>query len=660
MPPVEVFVFDTETHRMRLGVTLPRAVSVAWTRFGVDDDPDTSPVHLAAVGDGVVAVREALSDPDVLVVGANVAFDFGVLLRRFDDMAPIVWGAYTESRVTDTLVRDKLLVGAMDDLGNPKHRFSLADCVERRLGMTIDGKKRGAHETQDTWRLRYGELDGVPVDRWPEEAVRYAKDDVRWTARLWARQRDIQRERTRGDVIPDEYAQARADWWLTLMGAWGIRTDPEAVLSLKQDMDAKLADLRTSLRASGYVRARPVKGRLNYSRDMAAIRGLVAEAYGGAPPRTAKGAVSTKREHLAEATHAHRLPQAKQDALGMLQEYTWYEKQSTTYVSALLRGTSLPLQPNWNVLVATGRTSCRRPNLQNPPRGGRVRECFVARPGTVFVQADYSYLELCTLAQACFDLFGTSELREAINAGLDPHLDLAAYILGIGYDEARARHRQGDPDVADKRQMSKAANFGLPGGLGPTTWIVWARQTYGVTMTPSEARQMIALWKRKWRTVALFLRYIGWRSDRGKRGRFDVVQPRSGRVRAGCSFTNGANTHFQGLAADGAKHAGFLISRECYDRFAWARDPSPLFGSRPVIFAHDEFILETPERDDYNAPLQRLQDVMVQGMRVYVPDVTIRTEGAVMRRWYKAAKECRDAAGRVVPWEPDAPSTDPR
>lgn len=652
MPPSTVFVFDCETHRMRMGVTLPRVVSMAWTTFPVDGDPDGSDVYLEHAHNNYHVLKQALADPDVLVVGANVPFDFGVLVRRWNGLSGAVWGAYRDGRVTDTLIRDKLLVCRHDDLGNPKYRFSLAACVERRLGVEVGGKKRGSGDNVDPWRLRYHELENVPISEWPEEAVRYAKDDVRWTARLFARQRDLATETVGSAYIPDEYAQARADWWLTLMGAWGVRTDAQSVLELQAELDGKLEGLRESLRDGGYVRASVVKSRLKYSRNMAAVKNLATRAYGGNPPRTKAGAVSTKRQHLAEATHYDRLPQGDQEAIDMLQEYTWYEKQSSTYVQALLRGTSLPIQPNWNVLVATGRTSCRRPNLQNPPRSGKVRECFAARPGFVFLQADYSYLELCTLAQACYDLFGTSELREAINAGLDPHLDLAAYILGIPYDEAAARRKQGDPDVADKRQMSKAANFGLPGGLGASTWITWARQTYGVHMTVPEARRMIAIWKKKWRTVARFLAYIGMRSDRGKRGLFDVVQPRSGRVRGNCRYTNGANTHFQGLAADGAKHAGFLVSVECYERDFWSHGVSPLYGSRPVIFAHDEFILETPDCDDYAPRLERLQAVMIEGMAEYVPDVAIKAEGAVMRRWYKAAEPVRDPEGRLIPWEP--------
>ncbi|NDJ15658.1 MAG: hypothetical protein EBY17_31550 [Acidobacteriia bacterium] len=131
------------------------------------------------------------------------------------------------------------------------------------------------------------------------------------------------------------------------------------------------------------------------------------------------------------------------------------EKLLKTFIPVLLQGTQVPINPRWNVLVATGRTSCSKPNLQQLPRKGGVRECFIPRYGYHFIGADYSFVELCTLAEVCYALFKYSKLGDAINAGLDPHLDFAAALMGIPYEEAEARLAAGDEQVAEMRQAAK-------------------------------------------------------------------------------------------------------------------------------------------------------------------------------------------------------------
>ena len=134
---------------------------------------------------------------------------------------------------------------------------------------------------------------------------------------------------------------------------------------------------------------------------------------------------------------------------------------------------------------------------------------------------------------------------------------------------------------------------------------------------------------------------------------FTVVQPGSNRVRGGCFFPAACNTVFQGRAADGAKRAGWYIAKECYlkDPYRDGSGPTPLYGARPVLFVHDEFILEVPIATAHEATL-RLSDVMIAGMREVVPDVKVGTEYAIATRWYKGAEAAYDENKRLIPWEP--------
>lgn len=300
--------------------------------------------------------------------------------------------------------------------------------------------------------------------------------------------------------------------------------------------------------------------------------------------------------------------------------------------------------------------NCYNPNLQNPPRKGGIRECFVPRHGYLYAFCDYSFIELCTLAQSCLEMFGWSAMADAINSGLDPHLDMAASMLGITYEEAIARKKQGDPKITEFRQMSKALNFGFPGGLGAAKFVDYARDGYGVTITEGEARRRKEEWYRKWPEMRQYHQHFGGLTlgDR----KFTLVQPGSGRVRGEVGFCDGSNTVFQGRAADGIKRAGWYISQECYLGYSkyWPREvhgekKSPLFGSFIVLMLHDELILEVPEAMAHEA-VHRQSEVMVLGMREVVPDVKVGTEFAIARRWYKGAAPVYDAGGRIQPWEP--------
>jgi len=113
------------------------------------------------------------------------------------------------------------------------------------------------------------------------------------------------------------------------------------------------------------------------------------------------------------------------------------------------------------------------------------------------------------------------------------------------------------------------------------------------------------------------------------------------------------NSVFQGRAADGAKRAGWYIAKECYlaDPYRDGSGPTPLHGSRPVLFVHDEFILEVPVATAH-AATARLSEVMIAGMREVVPDVKVGTEYAIAARWYKGAEAAYDENKRLIPWEP--------
>lgn len=149
-----------------------------------------------------------------------------------------------------------------------------------------------------------------------------------------------------------------------------------------------------------------------------------------------------------------------------------------------------------------------------------------------------------------------------------------------------------------------------------------------------------------------------------------VVQHVSRRERGGATGNAIANGFFQALLADAAKSALRRASRECYDGALrvpldapgaklgtvspYAGGPSPLLGSRIIVFLHDEMITEIPDAVMHDAPA-RMSEIMVEELRAYCPDLAPACEAppAIARRWYKAMEPVY-VSGRLVPWEPKA------
>lgn len=113
------------------------------------------------------------------------------------------------------------------------------------------------------------------------------------------------------------------------------------------------------------------------------------------------------------------------------------------------------IHPQFNLVVSTGRMSCRAPNLQNCPPS--LREAFTAPEGWRFVLADFSQIEL----RICADLSNDPNMIQTFVDGQDLHLATAARRLGLTYQEALTRKQRGDAKVLDWRHKAKIANFSV-------------------------------------------------------------------------------------------------------------------------------------------------------------------------------------------------------
>ncbi len=156
-------------------------------------------------------------------------------------------------------------------------------------------------------------------------------------------------------------------------------------------------------------------------------------------------------------------------ALGFFDTFHKMQKQGHTRV-----------HPSYEVIMRTGRTSSRNPNIQNQPRGAEFRAIYEASPGYLLYAVDYKYIELRTLAAICLQRQGKSVLAETILRGIDPHVYTGSMFSGV------------PPEAVTKasRQAAKAVNFGVPGGLGTDKLMLYALNNYKVKFTRQECDKL--------------------------------------------------------------------------------------------------------------------------------------------------------------------------
>lgn len=603
---------DKETERFRAGVMAPELACTTWASGG-----KSGIVHHTQAR---AVCGEWLADPDTRLVGHNVAYDMAVLGAAFPDLIPAIFDAYDADRITDTMLREKLLDIAQGRYrGHPrpdgswvKKNYDLAGVARRRCGIVLE---------KDEWRLRFGELIPVPLSAWPEGATKYATDDAVATLAVYDRQ---------GPTIAGEYHEARAAFALHLASCWGLRTNADSVEALKIATETALVAIKRRLVAAGLVRddgTRDTKAAAAYMVEVCAREGLAIR-------RTDKGGVCLDLDACAATGDP---------VLADYADYTGYAKTLQADVVLLERATRFPVHP-WYDLAESGRTTCSKPNIQNLRKLPGIRECFVPRAGKVFIQADLPQLELYTLAQCCYTWLGHSALGEMLKAGIDPHTAFAAKIQRCSYQEGVYLKKTGDESFYKKRQAAKAFNFGKPGGLGNATLAeLAASPAYGVQITKKEAKAYSKEWLE---TFPEMREYFARVNALVAGGTATVTLPGTGFVRGGAPYCAACNTGFQGLGAACAKRGVYLVARAQY-----ARPESPLYGARTVAFVHDEIIAEADEEKCHEAA-HELARLMVVGANDFLPDVPIaleKMEPTVMRRWSKDATQVWKE-GRLVPW----------
>lgn len=651
-------------------------------------------------------LKLAITDEDVVLVAQNACFDFVVLATHNPRLLPLISKAYKMKKIVCTKLAEILMNSADPreaGRANPPRFLRRGEGEKMAFGMSnqLGGmviyylrEDITANKASDL-RTSYASLVDIPVNEWSIEAREYAMMDAVYVVRVLrqqiARANKLARKLNVVSVLTDLPRQSYVEFILQLQAMTiGVRVDPalcnDAKEELLADQDAAMPlaiqlglFVRDESSPRGYKKG--LKRLQAVLSDIERITGFTMEKTKTGALSTSEGELKTVYEKVTDILNrgynvATKLP-IPDDELVLLNDYVeamrayqqsekaW--KAKSTFVDALAEAQLNPdnrVRFGYQGLKETGRTSSREPNMQNLPRGGKTRSCILPRQGHIFLQADYSNAELRTLAQIHIDEGRESALAREYkkNKDFDPHLYAALEMLrvegiNLTYAEGKSILKQKDHPqfkaVKGKRQFAKVANFGYAGGLGATKFVSYAG-AQDLKLTLEQAKELREAWLNVWIEMREYFkvrsmqtegigdltdRDIQYRADEPDTDMYDSVFRfgRSGRHRFLRNYTIGCNTGFQGIAADGAKEALILIHEECF-----FKKDSPLYRSVPVLFVHDEVILETPFAADTaetraraTAAAMRLKELMEQGMNVHTPDIPAVVEPCLSVKWTK-------------------------
>lgn len=494
----------------------------------------------------------------------NAAFDIRVLEQHTNKS---FLEKYKNGSIWDTAIMYRLL--HLAKIGEVPFKYNLALLSEKYLGVKLD--------KDDNVRMEFGQFIGKE-NSIPENFLEYGAKDSLATYMLFHKLK-FEIETTTSSTHLSHGLQVGADYVLKRIHENGIGFDLAARdkwLEIKQkEMDL----LEKKLYIHGWMR-----GALGIRDTFYNILKRY-EIYDHLP-ETDSGLKSTTYDDLIKFKHV--------EFVKLYLKYIETEK-SMSFVKDIQTSR---VHPRYNVIVNTGRTSSSKPNFQQLPKDGGIREMFVAAPGNTFLITDYAMLELVTLAQVCVDKYGESEMADRLNQGEDLHKLFASKF-----------YNKDIKDVTKKeRQTAKAANFGYPGGLGPKTFIEYAAGL-GVDVDVKTATDLRDQWKDTFPEMHKYL-YGGAAFE--NEGTVSIMT-RTGRIRGNCNFCAAKNTPFQGLGADGSKLA--LFNLQCA-------------GFKIVGFVHDEIITEVPI-ELAEEMLAKQEKIMIESMGRLTPDVEIRVESKI-------------------------------
>jgi DNA polymerase-1 len=383
----------------------------------------------------------------------------------------------------------------------------------------------------------------------------------------------------------------------------GFLADRAELSRLGASYTARLADLTEKIHAyAGY----PVN--INSPKQLGE---LLFEKLGLPSGRKTSRGYSTDAETLERLHEAHPV-------VPMILEYRKYQKLNGTYIEGLMQkqGADGRIHTSFDqTAAATGRISSMEPNLQNIPvrtdLGREIRRAFIARPGWMLIDADYSQIELRVLAHMSDD----PVMIDAFSKDQDIHRRTAAEVYGAALEDV----------TPEMRSAAKAVNFGIVYGISD---FGLARN---IGISRKQASEFIERYLSRYEGIKRFMdgavaqgKAQGYVTTLfGRRRYLPELKSPNHNIRA---FGERAamNSPIQGTAADIIKLAMVAAHR--------ALDAQGL-RARLILQVHDELIVECPPEE-----IDRASALLRAAMEdVAVLRVPLKVDLCVGRNW----NECK-------------------
>ena len=369
----------------------------------------------------------------------------------------------------------------------------------------------------------------------------------------------------------------------------GMKFDPQALEELNQELTDKLKKLEQLIydyAGEEFNIASPAQlAKILYGKLHLSTTGIA---------RAKRGRWSTDVRQLTKLRSQHPII----DCLLGWREYTKLQSVYIEGLSKCLEADGRIRSDLQQTVVVTGRLSSRNPNLQTIPTatelGRQIRRAFVAPPGRVLVNVDYSQFELRLAAV----LAGEEQLLKAFAAGEDIHCLTASQIFEI----------EPEAVTSQQRSLAKVVNFGILYGQGPHGL---AEQT---DLSFSAAQDFIAdYFRRRPALKDYFERTIRVAREQGyvetlfgrRRPTPDLKHSNSLIVRGAERQT--INFPIQGTEADLMKMAMIRLDRQL--------DPD----CRMIMQVHDSLLVECPK-----AKAQPVAQLMQATMESVWPDLGVK------------------------------------
>jgi DNA polymerase-1 len=382
----------------------------------------------------------------------------------------------------------------------------------------------------------------------------------------------------------------------------GIRVDGEALHQYGKKLRTRIEELTAEIHAMA-----GEEFNINSPKKLGEI---LFEKLGLKNGKKTKTGYSTSAEVLEKLTNAHPI-------IPRILEYRQLTKLNSTYAEGLagyIRADGRIHGKFHQTVTVTGRISSADPNLQNIPTrmplGREIRKVFIPEEGSVFVDADYSQIELRVLAH----MSGDAALIAAYQADEDIHAITASQVFDVPLDQVDST----------LRRKAKAVNFG----------IVYGISSFGLGQDLDISRKEAEGYIEKYfATYGKVKEFLDRTVEDAKKNGYTVTM--FGRRRpipelASSNFMTRSfgeraamNAPVQGTAADIIKIAMVRVNRRLKEEH---------LQSKLVLQIHDELIIET-KKEEVEIVQKLLVEEMMHAAELSVP---LLVDANVGNSWYDA------------------------